>query len=143
MRTLLRIGPNTSRCLSCTPIAARLAHGEKCRVGFVIDSFMVMVLLSSGSVPSIGMTHHRSFRKSFSAGSTLPLLWTKFRYLSGFQNSLTEQFEPTSTIHGTMYGRGSFELLRQRILKASCWKDRMREHGEQARSRKRREGSHE
>src|SRR6266849_8403032 len=81
MRTLLRIGPNTSRCLSCTPIAARLAHGEKCRVGFVIDSFMVMVLLSSGSVPSIGMTHHRSFRKPFSAGSTLPLLWTKFRYL--------------------------------------------------------------
>ncbi len=40
-------------------------------------------------------------------------------YLSGFQNSLTEQFEPTSTIHGTMYGRGSFELLRQRILRPS------------------------
>src|SRR5713101_7815777 len=40
-------------------------------------------------------------------------------YLSGFQNSLTEQFEPTATIHGTMYGRGSFELLRQRILKPS------------------------
>src|SRR6266851_7616462 len=91
MRTLLRIGPNTSRCLSCTPIAARLAHGEKCRVGFVIDSFMVMVLLSSGSVPSIGMTHHRSFRKSFSAGSTLPLLWTKFRSL---RKSMREEEKP-------------------------------------------------
>src|SRR5712692_4878486 len=96
MRTLLRIGPNTSRCLSCTPIAARLAHGEKCRVGFVIDSFMVMVLLSSGSVPSIGMTHHRSFRKSFSAGSTLPLLWTKFRQLALFDDETFRQSMTTA-----------------------------------------------
>src|SRR5712691_12317039 len=81
MRTSFRTGPNTSRCLSATPMAARLAQGEKCRVVFVIDSFMVMVLLSLGSLPSIGMIHHRSFGKSLSAGSILPLLWTKFRYL--------------------------------------------------------------
>src|SRR5712692_845437 len=82
MRTGFRIGPNRSRCLSVTPIAARLAQGEKWEVVFVVDSFMVMVLLSWASLPSIGMTHHPSFGKSLSAGSTLPLLWTKFRYIN-------------------------------------------------------------
>ncbi|TMD98820.1 MAG: tetratricopeptide repeat protein, partial [Chloroflexi bacterium] len=62
-------------------MAARLAQGEKWEVVFVVDSFIVMVLLSLGSLPSIGMTHHHSFGKSLSAGGILPLLWTKFRYL--------------------------------------------------------------
>src|SRR5437868_11248290 len=81
MRTSLRIGPNRSRCLSVTPRAAKLAQGEKWQIVFVVDSFMVMVLLSSGFLPSIGMAHHRSFGKSLAAGSILPLLWTKFRSL--------------------------------------------------------------
>src|SRR5437588_1196597 len=46
---------------------------------------MMMVLLSSGSVPLIGMTHHPSFGKSLSVGSTLPLFWAKFRYLELLQ----------------------------------------------------------
>ncbi len=41
-----------------------------------------MVLLSLGSVPSIGMTHHPSFGKSLSVGSMPPLLWAKFRDLA-------------------------------------------------------------
>src|SRR5438270_12626208 len=82
MRTSLRIGPNRSRCLSVTPRAAKLAQGEKWQIVFVVDSFMVMVLLSSGFLPSIGMAHHPAFGKSLAAGSILPLLWTKFRYLS-------------------------------------------------------------
>src|SRR5436309_15537445 len=82
MRTSLRIGPNRSRCLSVTPRAAKLAQGEKWQIVFVVDSFMVMVLLSSGFLPSIGMAHHRSFGKSLAAGSILPLLWTKFRYVT-------------------------------------------------------------
>src|SRR5712691_7283768 len=81
MRTVLRMGSNTPRCLSFTPMAARLAQPVKCRVVFVVDSFMMMVLLSWGSVPLIGMTHHSSFGKSLSVGSTLPLFWAKFRYL--------------------------------------------------------------
>src|SRR2546425_5354531 len=79
MRTCLRIGSNRSSCLSFTPSAARLAHGEKCRVVCVLDSSIVMVLLSLGSLPSIGMTHHPSFGKSLSVGSMPPLLWAKFR----------------------------------------------------------------
>src|SRR5207248_10936694 len=76
--TVLWIGPNTSSCLNLTPTAAKLAHPVKC---FVVDSFMMMILLSQISYSSIGMIHHRSFGKSLSSGSTLPLVWTKFRYL--------------------------------------------------------------
>src|SRR5947209_20266647 len=80
MRTSFRIGPNRSRCLSVTPMAARLAQGEKWSVVFVVDSFLVMVLLSSAFLPLIGMTHHPAFGKFLAAGSILPLLWTNFRY---------------------------------------------------------------
>src|SRR5947209_1932790 len=82
MRTVLRMGSNTPSCLSFTPMAARLAQPVNCRVVFVVDSFMMMVLLSSGSVPLIGMPHHPRFGKSLSVGSTLPLVWAKFRYLT-------------------------------------------------------------
>src|SRR5258708_33141197 len=75
------MGPNTSSCLSCTPSAAKLAHPLNCFVGFVVDSFFMMILLSQISHSSIGMLHHRSFGKSFLLGSMLPLVWTKFRYL--------------------------------------------------------------
>src|SRR5947209_13085280 len=81
MRTSFRIGPNRSRCLSVTPMAARLAQDEKWQVVFVVDSFIVMVLLSSAFLPLIGMTHHPAFGKSLAAGSILPLLWTNFRYI--------------------------------------------------------------
>src|SRR5436305_10444459 len=76
--TVLWIGPNTSSCLNLTPTAAKLAHPVKC---FVVDSFMMMVLLSQISYSSIDMIHHRSFGKSLSVGSMLSLFWAKFRYL--------------------------------------------------------------
>src|SRR5947209_8435636 len=76
--TVLRIGPNTSSCLNLTPTAAKLAHPVK---WFVVDSFMMMILLSQISHSWIGMIHHHSFGKSLSCASMLPLVWTKFRYL--------------------------------------------------------------
>src|SRR2546423_10481431 len=75
------MGPNSSSSLSLTPRAARLAQPVNVFVVCVVDSFM-MVLLSQVSYSSIGMLHHLLFGKSFSFGSILPLLWTKFRYLN-------------------------------------------------------------
>src|SRR5258708_4529924 len=103
IRTFLRIGRNTSSCLSFTPSAARLVHGEKCRVVCVVDSFIVMVLLSLDSVPSIGMTHHPSFGKSLSGGSTLPLLWAKFRKVT----TVSEVLSPT-VVYATL-----LEMIRE------------------------------
>ncbi len=77
--TRWRMGPNRSSCCSFTPTAARLAQAVKWLVVFVVDSFMGMGLLSSVSTSLIGMHHHLPFRKSLSLGSSLPLVWTKFR----------------------------------------------------------------
>src|SRR5947209_1524069 len=73
------MGPNSSSSLSLMPRAARLAQPVNVFVVCVVDSFM-MVLLSQVSYSSRGMLHHLLFGKSFSFGSILPLLWTKFRY---------------------------------------------------------------
>src|SRR6266705_6039134 len=79
MRTPLRIGPNRSRCCNFIPSAAKLAQAVNWLVGFVVDSFMMMVLLSQVFFPLIGKIHHRSFRKSLCFDSSLSLFWTKFR----------------------------------------------------------------
>src|SRR6266568_2346738 len=81
MRTPLRIGPNRSRCCNFIPSAAKLAQAVNWLVGFVVDSFMMMVLLSQVFFPLIGKIHHRSFRKSLCFDSSLSLFWTKFRYV--------------------------------------------------------------
>jgi len=44
----------------------------------VVDSFMMMILLSLSSDSLIGMPHHLSFGKALSSG-ILPLIWAKFR----------------------------------------------------------------
>src|SRR6266704_3499665 len=82
MRTPLRIGPNRSRCCNFIPSAAKLAQAVNWLVGFVVDSFMMMVLLSQVFFPLIGKIHHRSFRKSLCFDSSLSLFWTKFRLLT-------------------------------------------------------------
>src|SRR6266567_772713 len=81
MRTPLRIGPNRSRCCNFIPSAAKLAQAVNWLVGFVVDSFMMMVLLSQVFFPLIGKIHHRSFRKSLCFDISLSLFWTKFRYI--------------------------------------------------------------
>src|SRR6266568_6851677 len=90
MRTPLRIGPNRSRCCNFIPSAAKLAQAVNWLVGFVVDSFMMMVLLSQVFFPLIGKIHHRSFRKSLCFDSSLSLFWTKFRYLGGVRRSLSD-----------------------------------------------------
>jgi len=45
----------------------------------MVDSFMMMMLLSLRFHFSIGMPHHPSFGKLLSGGS-LPLIGAKFRY---------------------------------------------------------------
>src|SRR5260370_42089314 len=63
------------------PMAAKLAQLVNCLVVGVVDSFMMMLLLSLSFHSLIGMPHHLSFGKLLSCGS-LPLVWAKFRYLS-------------------------------------------------------------
>jgi hypothetical protein len=61
-------------------MAAKLAQLLNCLVGGVVDSFMMMLLLSLRFLSTIGMAHHLSFGKLLSRG-ILPLIWAKFRYL--------------------------------------------------------------
>src|SRR5258708_18048718 len=64
------------------PTAARLALPVNVFVAHMVDSFMMMMLLSIRFHFSIGMPHHPAFGKLLSCGS-LPLIGAKFRYLSG------------------------------------------------------------
>ncbi len=51
--------------LSLMPRAAKLAQLLNCLVVAVVDSFMMMLLLSLSFHSSIGMAHHPSLRSSF------------------------------------------------------------------------------
>src|SRR5258708_31188291 len=63
------------------PTAARLALPVNVFVATMVDSFMMMLLLSLRFHFSIGMPHHPAFGKLLSCGS-LPLIGAKFRYLN-------------------------------------------------------------
>src|SRR6266699_1774639 len=82
------MGSNSFSSLTFTPSAARLAQLVYTFVVPVLHLFMMVGLLSFGLFfLQRGMTHHCLFGKSFSLASTLPLLWTNFRYLGyPFQN---------------------------------------------------------
>src|SRR5205807_6339776 len=62
------------------PMAAKVAQPVNCLINGVVDSFMMMLLLSLSFHSRIGMAHHSSFGKVLSCGS-LPLIGAKFRYL--------------------------------------------------------------
>src|SRR5258708_37048855 len=87
--TVCSIGSNTFSPFSLVPRGAKLAQLLNCLVVGVIDSFMMMLLLSLSCYSTIGMAHHPSFGKLLSWG-TLPLIWAKFRYL-GYSWKLTGQ----------------------------------------------------
>src|SRR2546422_705667 len=63
------------------PIAASVARAVNSFVVDVLDSFMMMILLSFRSDSSIGMSHHLSFGK-FLSGGVLPLIGAKFRHIA-------------------------------------------------------------
>src|SRR5207247_11043892 len=76
--TVCSIGSNSLSALSLMPMEAKLAQLLNCFVVPVVDSFMMMLLLSLSFHSTIGMAHHPSFGKLLSWGS-LPLIWAKFR----------------------------------------------------------------
>jgi len=45
--------------------------------------------------------------------------WAR-QFLEAVQNALPQQGKSSASIHRSMYGRGSFELLRQRMLQAAA-----------------------
>src|SRR5438270_5131245 len=63
------------------PMAAKVAQPVNCLIKGVVDSFMMMLLLSLSFHSRIGMAHTSSFGKLLSGGS-LPLIGAKFRYLN-------------------------------------------------------------
>src|SRR5216684_9112048 len=72
------------------PTAARLALPVNVFVAHMVDSFMMMMLLSLRFHFSIGMPHHPAFGKLLSCGS-LPLIGAKFRYIDSFNYSLAHK----------------------------------------------------
>src|SRR6266849_3460735 len=85
--TCCAIGSKSFSSANLMPTAARLALPVNVFVAHMVDSFMMMMLLSLRFHFSIGMPHHPAFGKLLSCGS-LPLIGAKFRYLRGGENLL-------------------------------------------------------
>src|SRR5260370_39270811 len=79
--TCCAIGSKSFSSANLMPTAARLALPVNVFVATMVDSFMMMLLLSLRFHFSIGMPHHPAFGKLLSGGS-LPLIGAKFRYLT-------------------------------------------------------------
>src|SRR5205807_9188882 len=74
------------------PMAAKVAQPVNCLINGLVDSFMMMLLLSLSFHSRIGMAHHSSFGKVLSCGS-LPLIGAKFRYVTSLEPGYEGQEE--------------------------------------------------
>src|SRR6266851_5175347 len=122
--TCCAIGSKSFSSANLMPTAARLALPVNVFVAHMVDSFMMMMLLSLRFHFSIGMPHHPAFGKLLSCGS-LPLIGAKFRYLKRYKAArATHLFVISGRIFLTFVQRPLDLRFRLQVLYLCKCKDR-------------------